>query len=128
MRIGDVLVGGADVDRAENWKMTGLDLAQIVVAHFGTRDVTEIARRANASIRIERWAPVTAGECHHTRRTIVVNAAARPPVSLIVAHELGHLLAGDLGVALDEREAHLFAEAITCPLFAACGEHVSVRP
>ena len=101
--------------------MTGLELAQIVVAHFGTCDVTDIARRANATIRIERWAPVTAGECHHTRRTIVVNAAARPSASLIVAHELGHLLAGDLGVVLDEREAHLFAEAITSPLSPPAG-------
>ncbi len=92
--------------------MSAQELLRAVRARFGACDAFELARRAGATLRARRWVPVTLGECHHADRTIVVNLAAPADAELVVAHELGHLLAGDLGCTLDETEAGAFARLL----------------
>lgn len=79
-------------------------LARRTVEEFGTRDVYEIARRLGASIDFARWPLVTAGECEAGAIRVNLAALERAPhctgwfsrdglARIIVAHELGHLLA-----------------------------------
>lgn len=108
----------------------GSELAQYIIANFGTTDVSEIAYRAGARIVYQRWPLVTIGEYEPRTTTIRVNIAAlerahdaNPPSSpellsrAIIAHELGHLFTARLNAGrylykehlLNERMAHSFA-------------------
>ncbi|MER3426811.1 MAG: hypothetical protein C4334_01735 [Pyrinomonas sp.] len=85
------------------------ELAKKAVEEFGTRDVYEIARRLGVSIDFARWPLVTVGECEACTIRVNLTALDRAPhrrgwfsrdglARIIVAHELGHLLAARWGV------------------------------
>ena len=78
-----------------------------ITEKFGTRDVFEIARRANVCINYESWHPATIGEFERKTQSIRVNLrASERGISFekIVAHELGHFFAADLKTSRSEEE------------------------
>lgn len=93
-----------------------MSLAERAIEEFGTRDVHEMARRAGVRIVFERWPLVSVGECE--TGLIRVNQTALERASedagwfsreglerLIIAHELGHLLAAKWVEGEDHSEA-----------------------
>ncbi len=110
----------------------GQALAQCVIACYGTKDIFEIAKRANVRVIYERWPLVTIGECEPRLNVVRINLAALEQAdeandvefsrlmvtSIILAHELGHLFDARLCAQegkkplSSERIAHAFAASL----------------
>ena len=122
-------------DEIQAANVRGQELAQRVIACYGTTDVFEIAERAGVRVVYERWPLVTIGECEPRLSVIRINLAALERAEkvsdekiaremlrrIILAHELAHLFDARLCVQgrhkrlkylISERTAHAFAASL----------------
>lgn len=95
--------------------MNAIEFCHIIIERYPTRDPFRIAERAGVRIIYESWFPATIGEFDKKRRTICVNMRAGEAFEKIVAHELGHFFAAELGFdkATEEKFCREFAESLT---------------
>lgn len=89
----------------------GFQTAFKICHQFATADLLLIARKIGVKITYENWFPITNGEFHRIKKTIIVNLNAKESREKIIAHELGHFFAENLNLGKEEEEifAHEFA-------------------
>jgi Zn-dependent peptidase ImmA (M78 family) len=96
--------------------MNGIDLAQKVIAQYGTTNIFEWAAKANVVICYERWYPISYGEFDKKSKKIYINLNAPIPIEAILLHELGHFFIHQAGIQTsrltEEKIVQAFVETV----------------
>jgi Zn-dependent peptidase ImmA (M78 family) len=100
--------------------MTGSELAQKVIQHYGTADVFELVQSTGVTILYAHWHPTTMGEFHKKTKTIYINLDALIEKERIIAHELGHYFIDHFGLKMskddEEKTVQEFAKMLSIQL------------